>query len=128
MAHIYALEQDLDKHREVVEKSVLLTTPGHEDTMDDLVGRIQVLADMRQEAEKNEFEYMDRLRQQKIHIFTGDLSAGKRDNAETKAALAELQAQFRRMRTFFVAFFDGDLTREEVCSGCSPPSDSLTSR
>ncbi len=114
MAHIHALEQGLDKHREVVEKSVLQTTPGHEDTMDNLMGRIQVLADMRQEAEKNEFEHEDRLRQQKIDSFKRNLAMLKKENVETKAALAELQAQFRRMRTFFVAFFDGDLTQQEV--------------
>ncbi len=128
MAHINVLEQGIDKHREVVEKSVLSTTSGHKDTMDDLMGRIQVLAEMRQEAEKNEFEHEDRLRQQKIDSFKRNLAALKKENAETKAALAELQAQFRRMRTFFVAFFDGDLTQQEVCCCCFLLSDPLISR
>ncbi len=35
---------------------------------------------------------------------------------ETSVALARIQVQFNRMRDYLVAFFGGDLTREEVHS------------
>ena len=63
--------------------------------MDNLMGRMQVLADMRQAAEKNEFELWDYLRQLEVNSFRARESAPRKETRETKATLAEVLFQFR---------------------------------
>jgi uncharacterized protein (DUF849 family) len=117
-AQVQAVTQDLDKLRETVNKALLLSTAtsgGREGTTtrDSLVGRMQVLADMRRE-EKLEFERKDYLRQQEVRELRLEVASLRKEDQETSAALAELLRQFRKMLAYLIALVGGDLSREDV--------------
>jgi hypothetical protein len=112
VARLQAVEDQVDKNRAV---TLLLPTLGRLETMSELMGRMQVLGELREEAETDRFEQLDRERCQVVEGFRAQLAALKRENAATKAVLGEVLFQFRRMRMYLLAFFAGDLTQEEVC-------------
>ncbi|KAK4032747.1 hypothetical protein C8A01DRAFT_40810 [Parachaetomium inaequale] len=111
-AQLQAITQDHDKLRETVNKALLTTAAasGPEGTMDDLVGRMQVLADMRREAEQNEFERKDYLRQQEVRGLRDEIALLRKERQETSV----LASQFRKMRAYLIAFVGGELTDHEL--------------
>ncbi|KAG7294142.1 hypothetical protein NEMBOFW57_004210 [Staphylotrichum longicolle] len=110
-ALLQAVEEQLDKHREV---ALLLPTLGRLDAMNELMGRMQLLAELRERAETDQFERRDRARCQEVDGFRAQLATSRKENAATTAVLTEVLFQFRRMRMYLIAFFEGDLTREEL--------------
>lgn len=90
-------------------------TANHQDSFDDLMGRIKVLADLRREAETNEFERRDRLRQQEVQSLRDEIALLRKEGQETKATHAGLASRVSKMGTHLIASLTGDITSDEVC-------------
>jgi 23S rRNA pseudoU1915 N3-methylase RlmH len=112
-ARLEAAEKEVDKYRMVVERAMLPFDK--ENPFDDLAARMQVLADLREQATSDEFERRDYARQREVEKFRAQNALLRQENAATKVALDEVLFQFRRTRTYMIAHIDGDLNSEEVC-------------
>ncbi|KAK4155659.1 hypothetical protein C8A00DRAFT_31502 [Chaetomidium leptoderma] len=111
-ARLQRLEKQCDKYWAMAEKA--MQDIDRPDDMNDLMGRMQVLADMRRKAEEKAFERRDHLRQQEMQKFRNDLASRRAMEKMRDATITDLQSNFRKMRTYFIASMSGDLTIEEL--------------